>query len=147
MEWGTQCSVWGADILEVTFQILVNYCTESAAHGPGTPASSKNSVLAALGTQEALGQLLDSRMKFPQCFRWMGVKRVGRKRSGGKGREIQCQGINFALSILQWKFPTLFSGYVIQKIQELPWCVFIYVLWILPTRGGWLWWCGDWEVT
>jgi len=112
MEWGTQCSVWGADILEVIFQILVNYCTESAAHGPGMPASPENSVLAALGTHEALGHLLDSRRKFPQCFRWMGVKRVGRKRSWGKGREIQCQDINFALSILQWKVK-MFCGYVI----------------------------------
>lgn len=116
MEWGTRCSVRGADILEVTFQILVNYCTESAAHGPGMPASSENSVLTALRTQEALGQLLGSSRKFPQCFRWMDVKRVGRKKRGDKGREIQCQCINFALSILQWKFPTLFSGYVIKKI-------------------------------
>lgn len=93
--------MWGADILEVTFQILVNYCAESVAHGPGVPATPENSVLAALGTQGALGQLLGSRRKFPQRFRWMGVKRVGRKRGGGKGREIQCQGVDFALSILQ----------------------------------------------
>ena len=156
MEWGTQCSVWGADILEVTFQILVNYCAESAAHGPGVPATPGNSILAALGTQGHLVNYLVLEENFPSAsdgWVWRGLE--------GRGVEVREERYNVKALILHASFcnensPLCFldmwskkfcPGHVIQKIQELPWCVFIYVLWILPTRGVWLWWRGDGEIS
>lgn len=57
-------------------------------------ASPENCVLAALGTQEALCQLLNSRRKFPSYCRWMAVRRAGGKwGEQRREREMQRYGV------------------------------------------------------
>lgn len=73
---------------EVTLEILVNYCAEPAADGPGVPAAPR-------GTWS-----LGSRRKSPPRpaplpqGTGMSVRRTGETDvEGGEGEEVQCHGL------------------------------------------------------